>query len=142
MDRSIVAIKAHIPARETTFTSEELVEEERKKVVGTDFADSLCRRDHDKVYIALFTCAVTRAVHLEVVCSQSMECFRLTFRLFISRRGIRKILNSDNELPFKSAGIELKRLYMNIYECKIILVKGAQNGSTLLSVLHGEAWGY
>lgn len=35
------------------------------EITGVDFAGPLYCRSHDKVYIALFTCAVTRAIHLE-----------------------------------------------------------------------------
>ncbi|GBM82347.1 hypothetical protein AVEN_54779-1 [Araneus ventricosus] len=74
--------------------------------VGIDFAGPLYTMNTDKVYIALFTCAVTRAIHLEVVSSLSTEHFLLAFCRFISRRGICRTV--------KSADIELKRLYMNI----------------------------
>ncbi|GBN84617.1 hypothetical protein AVEN_189050-1 [Araneus ventricosus] len=84
--------------------------------VGIDFAGPLYTRNTDKAYIALFTCAVTRAIHLEVVSSLSTEHFLLAFRRFISRRGICPTVNSDNAMTFKSADIELKRLYMNISE--------------------------
>ncbi|GBN01610.1 hypothetical protein AVEN_265912-1 [Araneus ventricosus] len=43
--------------------------------VGIDFASPIYTRNTDKAYIALFTCAVTRAIHLEVVSSLSTEHF-------------------------------------------------------------------
>ncbi|GBM58857.1 hypothetical protein AVEN_87150-1 [Araneus ventricosus] len=87
--------------------------------VGIDFAGPIYTRNTDKAYIALFTCAVTRAIHLEVVSSLSTEHFLLAFRRFISRRGICHTVNSDNAMAFKSADIELKRLYMNICEPEV-----------------------
>ncbi|GBM46537.1 hypothetical protein AVEN_17925-1 [Araneus ventricosus] len=87
--------------------------------VGIDFAGPIYTRNTDKAYIALFTCAVTRAIHLEVVSSLSTEHFLLAFRRFISRRGICHTVNSDNAMTFKSADIELKRLYMNICEPEV-----------------------
>ncbi|GBN78670.1 hypothetical protein AVEN_260252-1, partial [Araneus ventricosus] len=87
--------------------------------VGIDFAGPIYSKNTDKAYIALFTCAVTRAIHLEVVSSLSTEHFLLAFRRFISRRGICHTVNSDNAMTFKSADIELKRLYMNICEPEV-----------------------
>ena len=40
-----------------------------------------------QVYVCLFTCAVTRAVHLELVDSMSLADFLLAFRMLCSRRG-------------------------------------------------------
>ncbi|GBM70438.1 hypothetical protein AVEN_154431-2-1, partial [Araneus ventricosus] len=87
--------------------------------VGIDFAGPIYTRNIDKAYIALFTCAVTRAIHLEVVSSLSTEYFLLAFRRFISRRGICHTVNSDSAMTFISADIELKRLYMNICEPEV-----------------------
>ncbi|GBM38558.1 hypothetical protein AVEN_110219-1 [Araneus ventricosus] len=39
------------------------------EVSGIDFAGPLILRDGSKVYIALFTCAVTRGIHLELIYS-------------------------------------------------------------------------
>lgn len=42
-------------------------EEPPFEITGVDFAGPLCCKSQDKVYIALFTCAVTRAIHSELV---------------------------------------------------------------------------
>ncbi|GFV96921.1 integrase catalytic domain-containing protein [Trichonephila clavipes] len=39
-----------------------------------------------KSYVSLFTCAVTRAVHLELVSDMSTKCFLLALRRFLARR--------------------------------------------------------
>ena len=52
-------------------------------VTGVDFTGALYVRAperENKVYICLFTCANTRAVHLEVVNDVSEETFLQTFR--------------------------------------------------------------
>ena len=41
-----------------------------------------------KVYICLFTCAKTRAVHLEVVLDMTLESFMLAFRKFLGCRSL------------------------------------------------------
>ena len=55
--------------------------------VGLDFAGPLYLKDSgDKVYICLFTCAVTRAVHLELVCNMTVGRFLLALRRMIASR--------------------------------------------------------
>ena len=53
------------------------------------------RGDENKVYVCLFTCAVSRAVHLEIVTDLSVETFLQAFRRFSSRKSLPKILVSD-----------------------------------------------
>ena len=53
---------------------------------GIDFAGPLYTSDNGlKVYICLFTCASTRAVHLELVDSLSVPAFLQAFRRFAER---------------------------------------------------------
>lgn len=67
-----------------------------------------------KSYIALFTCAITRAVHLELVSDQSTESFLLALKRFISGRGLCKVIYSDNANTFKRADHDLKELWKSI----------------------------
>ena len=55
-----------------------------------------------KSQIVLFTCAVTRAVHLEVVPNLTVSCFICALKWFISRRGIPHLITSDNGTCFKN----------------------------------------
>ena len=58
------------------------------EVTGVDFMGVLYVRASGrevKVYVCLFTCAVTRAVHLEIVTDLSTETFLQAFRRFSSR---------------------------------------------------------
>ncbi|XP_042577363.1 uncharacterized protein LOC122136841 [Cyprinus carpio] len=80
-------------------------------VTGIDFAGPLYVKNDRvlcKAYVALFTCAVTRAVHLELVSSQSTESFLLAF---VSRRGLCKVIYSDNAKTFKRANQDLSELW-------------------------------
>ena len=73
---------------------------------GVDFAGPLYGKDNDlavKIWIALFVCATTRAVHLEVVSSLSAEDFLLAFRRFSARRGRPSEMISDNATNFRAA---------------------------------------
>ena len=67
---------------------------------GVDFAGPLMVRSiqssqSNKVWMALFTCFVTRAVHLDVVPDQSTHVFIRCSKRFIARRGIPKRFISD-----------------------------------------------
>ena len=64
--------------------------------VGVDHAGPLYARDagETKFYILLFTCAVIRAVHLELVGSLSTQDTVLAFCRFVSRRGHPNIVYS------------------------------------------------
>ena len=63
-----------------------------------------------KVYKCLFTCANTRAVHLEVVTNLS-ENFIQAFRRFVSRKSLPQLMISDNASTYQSAAKELEKLF-------------------------------
>ena len=59
----------------------------------------------------MFTCATTRAIHLEVVEDLT---FLLAFRRFASRKSPPRKLISDNASTFASAKNELKELFQSV----------------------------
>ncbi|XP_018403170.1 PREDICTED: uncharacterized protein LOC108780080 [Cyphomyrmex costatus] len=77
---------------------------------GIDFAGPLFLSDGHKAYICLFTCAVYRAIHIELVTTLSMEGFFEALRRFIARRGRPSIIYSDNGRNFVGASNLLKRI--------------------------------
>jgi hypothetical protein len=80
--------------------------------VGLDFAGPLYLKNRgEKAYICLFTCAVTRAVHLELVSNMTTELFLLALRRMVARRGMCSIILSDNAKAFKCAKKELQRCW-------------------------------
>ena len=85
------------------------------QVTGVDYTGAICVKDRAghlvKVYILLFTCAVTRAIHLELVQDQSCEKFLNAFRRFCGRRSFPQIIMSDNAATFVSAANYLKEMY-------------------------------
>ena len=86
------------------------------EVTGVDYTAALYVRNagiETKVYICLFTCATTRAIHLEVVEDQTVEAFLLAFRRFASRKSLPRKLISDNASTFVSANNELKELFQS-----------------------------
>ena len=82
---------------------------------GVDFAGPLYVCGHkdlpQKMWICLFTCYVTRAVHLEVVADQSTETFLRCLKKFSARRGLPAKFISDNGKTFKSAAKYLKTVF-------------------------------
>ncbi|XP_054721262.1 uncharacterized protein LOC129231039 [Uloborus diversus] len=79
------------------------------EVTGVDLAGPLYLKDGSKCWIVLFTCAIYRAVHLELVTSLSTEAFMQSFRRFISRRGRPYIVYSDNGSNFVKTRSALSR---------------------------------
>jgi len=81
--------------------------------VGVDFAGPLYvkkGRLEVKVCICLFTCAVSRAIHLEMVENLSVSDFMLCFRRFTGRRGVPGLIVSDNAKTFQAAKLFVRRL--------------------------------
>lgn len=83
--------------------------------VGLDFAGPLHivnghANGSSKVYVCLFTCASTRAIHLELCKSLDVQDFLLAFRRFASRRGLPATITSDNAKTFKSSSKEIRRI--------------------------------
>ena len=64
-------------------------------------------RKEVKRYGALFTCLVSRAVHIEVVSSLESNSFILALRCFIARRGPVREVRSDNGTNCVGVGNEL-----------------------------------
>ncbi len=64
----------------------------------------------EKVYICLFTCASTRGIHLEIVEDCSAEQFLLAFRRFVGRRGLPRLLLSDNAKNFKTSAKQITKI--------------------------------
>lgn len=93
------------------------------EVVGIDFAAPLYMKAEDgttgKGYIVLFTCAVTRAIHLELVSNLSTGTFLLAFRRFAARRGLPCVVYSDNALTFKRAAEDVRSMYVVLKQPEI-----------------------
>ena len=85
-------------------------------VVGIDYTGSITISKTStvptKVYVCLFTCAVTRAVHLELVEDLTAEAFLLAFRRFAARRSCPSVIISDNATNFKAGAEFLQNIPM------------------------------
>ncbi|UYV62942.1 hypothetical protein LAZ67_2002562 [Cordylochernes scorpioides] len=80
------------------------------KVTGVDLLGPLHLKGGSKVWVALFTCAVYRAVHLEIVRTLEANTFLLALKRFICRRGRPGKIYSDNGTNFSKTNELLKRL--------------------------------
>ena len=82
--------------------------------VGVDFAGPLyikvSKNVMSKAYIVLFTCCVTRALHLELATDLKAETFVNCLRRFCSRRGTPTLIVSDNAKTFKATSNLLRTL--------------------------------
>ena len=91
---------------------------------GTDYLEPIFVRqvfpstnpEMHKVWIVLFTWAVTRAIHLELVPDLSASAFIRCLKRFIGRRGVPNLMLSDNATCFKNDEVKLNEelLRMNV----------------------------
>ena len=81
---------------------------------GLDFAGPLTIRHGPqnvrKAYVALFVCFATKAIHLEFFSDLSKEACISAIRQFTSRRGLPKVIYSNNGNNFISARNELTEI--------------------------------
>ena len=96
---------------------------------GVDFAGLLYVKENGemrKTYVSVYTCAVSRAVHLDTVPDLTAEAFIRNFRRFAARRGLPRELNSDNGKTFKSASKTLKALFNSAVVRRHLANKGVK----------------
>lgn len=79
------------------------------QIAGCDLAGPVALKE-GKAWIVLFTCAVYRCVHLEVVTSLSTEAFCRALRRFFARRGRSSVMYSDCGTNFVGLSNTLKEL--------------------------------
>ncbi|XP_055924416.1 uncharacterized protein LOC129956519 [Argiope bruennichi] len=80
------------------------------EITGVDYAGPLYLKSKGKAWIVLFTCAVYRAVHFELVRSLTTDTFIQALRRFIARRGRISVLYSDNGTNFVGTNNALRAL--------------------------------
>ena len=86
------------------------------EITGVDFTGAItisdtCEGDPIRVYVCLFTCATTRAVHLELASDLSADTFLKLFRRFAARRSCPRLVISDNGTNLKAVGSFLKQYF-------------------------------
>lgn len=84
--------------------------------VGVDYFGPLITKEggqSKKCYVALYTCLIVRAIHLEMADDLTAEAFLQTFRRFIARRGVPRTITSDNGTNFQLGEKLVKELWKN-----------------------------
>ncbi|XP_035227011.1 uncharacterized protein LOC118199302, partial [Stegodyphus dumicola] len=66
------------------------------QITGVDVAGPLFLKESRKSWVLIFTCAVYRAVHFELITAASTDAFLMAFRRFIARRGRCTVVYCDN----------------------------------------------
>ncbi|UYV67475.1 hypothetical protein LAZ67_5000806, partial [Cordylochernes scorpioides] len=80
------------------------------QITGVDLLGPLHLKEGGKVWVAAFTCAVYRAIHLELVKSLETGVFMMALHRFICRRGRPEKIYSDNGTNFAKLNRIFKRL--------------------------------
>ena len=85
-------------------------------VTGLDHAGPLycCDIPRKKFCVLLFTCGVIRAVHLELVESLSTEQALLALRRLAARRGLPRVIFSDNAKGFVASPQQLQKQFGHV----------------------------
>ena len=91
-----------------------------------------------KGYICLFTCASTRAIHLELTRTMNVDAFLLAFRRFAGRRGLPVTLLSDNAKTFKSSSKEIRSI---CHSPEVFRYLADQRTSWKFIVARAPGWG-
>ena len=91
---------------------------------GVDFADS--SSGSSKVWICLFTCLVTRAIHWDIISNLSTEMFIGCLKRFAARRGLPRKFLSDNGKTFKAIARLLNVVFKDETVQKYLANKGSQ----------------
>lgn len=85
---------------------------------GVNYAGPLTLRDGrrrnaklSKAYISIFVCFATKAVHIELVSDLTSNAFIGALKRFVSRRGKRKCMYSDNGTTFIGADKQLREYF-------------------------------
>ena len=66
-----------------------------------------------KMWVCLYTCCVTRAVHIDVVPDMSTDTFLRSLKRFCARQGTPLLLVSDNAKTFKGAAKVIQDIIMH-----------------------------
>ena len=105
---------------------------------GIDFAGSFhvkmkgTLKSTEKVYISLFVCFATKAIHLEIATNLTTEACIAALKRFVARRGVPAAIFSDNGTNFIGARNEVIQL-------KLILAKRRNSISQFATNL-GTQW--
>ena len=110
---------------------------------GLDYLGPMATKTVDgqmKVWVCLFTCMVTRAIHLELLQDMSAEEFLLAFRRFVAQRGSPIEVISDNALTFKTSSQALDLLWKKVTKCDDVQSHVSNIGVTWKFIVELAPW--
>ena len=110
---------------------------------GVDYFGPLfmkSKNESRKVWVCLYTCLVTRAIHLELMSDMSTEQFLLGFRRFLSRHGKIKEIISDNASQFKLASNIIDKVWRQILTEKDVLSYAANESIRWKFIIQHAPW--
>ena len=92
-----------------------VAEEPAFTFTGVDFAGPLYVKSSKcdlggKVWVCVYTCCVTRAIHLDILSNMSLEFFIRSFKRFVARQELPRRVVSDNAKMFKAAARLFKEI--------------------------------
>ena len=102
--------KSCAPPQSGQLPTERVVQGNPFSTTGVDFAGPIHLKNEEKAYVALFTCRISRAVHLELTEDMTAPEFMGMFRRFISRCGAPSTVISDNAKTFYATAKHLKKI--------------------------------
>jgi len=105
------------------------------QVTGVDFTGAPYVQTpggESKAYICLFTCAVSRALHLEFVTDLTVDSFLQAFWRFVGRRSLPQLLISDDGSTFLAVAEKLKTLFTST-ELSEALARKVLSGNLFLN---------
>ena len=106
--------KPYSPPTAPSLPSFRITKEQPFTFTGVDFAGPLYVKGNSemrKTYVSVYTCAVSKALHLDTVPDLTAEAFIRNFCRVAARCGLPRELNSDNGKTFVSASNMLRALF-------------------------------
>ena len=70
-------------------------QKEKKRITRSSYEEKKKAPPKEKAYILIFTCAVSRMVHLEATLGMTVHDFMMAFQRFTNARGVPEFINSD-----------------------------------------------
>ena len=125
------------------YPSERVTESKPFAYVGIDYFGPLNIKDvsdSQKVWVCLFSCMVTRAIHLEVVTDMTTELFIMALRRFVSRRGVPRKVFSDNAQQFHLAKSTLQLAWEQTVADEATLNYAASVGVEWIFIVQLSPW--
>ena len=83
------------------------------QVIGTDFAGliyTVLKQKKSKAYILIFSCSVSRIVHLELISNTTTKEFIKCLKRLVARRGKPTTIYSDNTKSFQAVAKWLEQI--------------------------------